>query len=29
MEDDWEMLPNGMLSKASLERLKREREQSK
>lgn len=28
MQDDWEILPNGLLSKSSLERLKREREQS-
>ena len=28
MQDDWEILPNGLLSKSSLVRLKREREQS-
>lgn len=28
MHDNWEILPNGLLSKSSLERLKREREQS-
>jgi hypothetical protein len=28
MQDDWEILPNGLLSKSSFERLKREREQS-
>lgn len=28
MQDDWGILPNGLLRKSSLERLKRERYQS-